>query len=109
MKKVNRLPTGPGWTCEIISLTGDRKGRTDNKFLVEELELWHRNPVECVEELIGNPAFHEYISYIPEEVYVDEEGTKRIYDEMWTGEWWWKIQVRWRLVISANKHYVYLT
>lgn len=59
----------------------------------EELELWMRNPVTCVQELIGNPAFNRSIAYAPEKVYIDREGQTHRYDEMWTGDWWWKIQV----------------
>jgi hypothetical protein len=62
--------------------------------MTERHELWRRDPVECIRELIGNPAFKDYISYIPDMVYLDAEGNVRIYDEMWTGDWWWKIQVR---------------
>ena len=61
--------------------------------LEEDLELWRRDPVECVKELIGNPAFKEFMSYVPERVYVDNKGQERIYDEMWTGDWWWETQV----------------
>ena len=92
MKAVDKVPTGPGWTCEIIDLAGDQD-REDGGTLVEDLELWRRDPVECVHELIGNPAFKEYISYIPERVYTDDAGHDRIYDEMWTSDWWWETQV----------------
>ena len=60
----------------------------------EQLELWYRDPIECVKELIGNLAFKDYISYVPEHVYMDKEGKIRVFDEMWTGDWWWEIQVR---------------
>ena len=59
----------------------------------EELELWMCNPVACMRELIGNPAFDGSMAYAPEKVYVDQEGQTRCYDEMWTGNWWWKTQV----------------
>ena len=59
----------------------------------EQLELWHRDPTECVKELIGNPAFKDYISYVAEHVYVDDEGVIRIFDEMWMDDWWWNTQV----------------
>ena len=71
---------------------GDRLG-VDEKPLTEEHELWRRDPVECIQELIGNPAFKDYVSYIPEPVYTDADGTTQIFDEMWTGDWWWKMQV----------------
>ncbi|KAI5992617.1 hypothetical protein EDC04DRAFT_2872765 [Pisolithus marmoratus] len=43
-------------------------------------------------ELIGNPAFHDAMAYVPERAYVDSQGTNRIYDEMWTADWWWDVQ-----------------
>ena len=89
---VDKLQTGPGWFCEIVDLAGDQVGE-DGRTLVEDLELWRRDPVECVSELMGNPAFKDYISYVPEHVYTDEAGQDRIYDEMWTADWWWKTQV----------------
>jgi hypothetical protein len=92
MKSIDKLPTGPGWTCEVIDLPGNQVG-DDGRTLVEDLELWRRDPVECVNELIGNPAFKEYISYVPEHVYTNAAGQDRIFDEMWTADWWWKTQV----------------
>ena len=44
--------------------------------------------------MIGNPAFKDFISYVPERVYTDDEGKVRVFDEMWTGTWWWDTQVR---------------
>jgi Plavaka transposase len=92
MKAVDKLSTGPGWTCEIIDVAGDKEGE-EGGTLFEDLELWRRDPVECVNELIGNPAFKDYISYVPEWVYTDDTAQERIYDEMWTSDWWWKTQV----------------
>lgn len=57
LQKVNGLPQGPGWTQEIITVTDDatdEEGTPED----EELELWLRDPVECIAELIGNPAFN---------------------------------------------------
>jgi hypothetical protein len=91
LKKVDQLPTGPEWRCNIIEVTGDKVD--ENGITVQEnLELWYRDPVECVKELIGNPAFKDFISYVPERVYVDDKGKVRVFDEMWTGDWWWNTQ-----------------
>ena len=92
LKKVDMLPIGPEWKCSIIEVTGDLLD-DDGNTMSEHLELWHRDPVECVKALIGNPAFKEYISYVPERVYIDDEGKVRVFDEMWTGNWWWDTQV----------------
>ena len=29
----------------------------------------------------------------PEKVYTDPQAKTQCYDEMWTGDWWWKTQV----------------
>jgi hypothetical protein len=92
MKKVDKLPIGPEWKCNIIQVTGDQLDEDGNP-MTEQLELWHRDPIECVKALIGNPAFKDFISYVPERVYADDEGKVRVFDEMWTGTWWWDTQV----------------
>ena len=78
----------------IVDVTSDRldeDGNTMNK----KLELWHCDPTDCVKSLIGNPTFKDYISesYVAKHVYMDDEGKVRIFDEMWTGNWWWDTQV----------------
>ena len=62
--------------------------------LKEEVELWRRDPVECVRELIGNPTFQAQMRYAPEKVYTSEQQEDWKFDNMWTSEWWWETQVR---------------
>jgi hypothetical protein len=95
LKKVDQLPTGPDWTCKMVTAAGNRVDEND-ELMSEDLELWMRNPVECIKELISNPAFREHMAYAPERVYGAKDGREesRIFDEMWTAEWWWKLQVR---------------
>jgi hypothetical protein len=85
---------GAGWTCDIISSKGNQLNAEGEPLPMEKLELWRRDPVECIKELMGNPALKKYMKYAPERVYEDDEGTNRVFDEMWTGDWWWNIQVR---------------
>jgi hypothetical protein len=59
----------------------------------EEVELWRRDPVECIRELMGNPTFKSLMAYAPERVYDDIQGKVRIFDQTWTGDWWWDTQV----------------
>ncbi|KAJ7092928.1 Zn-finger domain-containing protein [Mycena belliarum] len=93
LQKIDALPTGPDWTCEIVTAAGDQVDE-NGELMVEELELWMRDPVECIKELMSNPAFKDHMAYAPERVYGNAEGTEdsRIFDEMWTANWWWKIQ-----------------
>lgn len=90
---MDKLRKGPEWTYEPLHVVGDLRDE-DGKPLTEDLELWLRNPVDCVAELIGNPVFKDHISYAPEKVFADRLGRIRRYDEMWTGDWWWDVQVR---------------
>ena len=85
MKKIDKLPIGPEWKCNIIEVTGD---------LLDDEGKPMSEPIECVKLLIGNLAFKEFISYVPERVYRDDKGNVRVFDEMWTGDWWWETQVR---------------
>lgn len=73
-------------------LTGDEKDE-DGKLRTEEVELWKRNPVECIRELMGNSRFAQHMKYAPERVYTDESGRSRAYSEMSTADWWWATQV----------------
>lgn len=94
LEKIDTLPThGPQWTCDIIDSPGDRLDEDGKPMAPEELELWHRDPIECVQELLSNPAFVNHLKFGPERVYLDERRTNRHYDEMWTADWWWIKQV----------------
>jgi hypothetical protein len=93
LQKIDTLATGPEWKCEIVTAHGNKVGQ-DKTMMTEDLELWKRDPVECVKELIGNPAFQNLVSYVPQRAYADKAGLNRIFDEMWTGDWWWDTQVR---------------
>ena len=33
------------------------------------------------------------MAYVPERAYANAKGEDQIYDEMWTGDWWWETQV----------------
>jgi Plavaka transposase len=44
------------------------------KLMREELELWLRDPVECIKDLMQNSTFRKSMAYAPEHVYRDKEG-----------------------------------
>nr|GAT50070.1 predicted protein [Mycena chlorophos] len=79
VQKIDELPTGPEWKCKMVSVTGNRKGE-DGEMMKEELELWMRDPVACIRQLMGNPAM--------------KDDLVMLLDEMWTASWWWKLQQR---------------
>ncbi|KAJ7749094.1 hypothetical protein DFH07DRAFT_1035450 [Mycena maculata] len=95
LKYIDSLPMGPDWFCELFKLVGDELDADGNP-KVEIVEMWHRDPLECVRELLGNPSFTKQ-GYKPLPVFKDiQEGgrgySNQEFSEMWTAEWWWKIQ-----------------
>ncbi|KAI0309734.1 hypothetical protein OF83DRAFT_1088860 [Amylostereum chailletii] len=101
LQKVDALPTGPEWICEMQRITGDRVDK-DGKPMMEDVEIWYRDPVKCIEELIGNPTFRDFISYAPEKLYEDLARERRVYEEMSSGNWWWNIQGKLTIPIGAT-------
>lgn len=104
MEDIDSLPRGVGWQCEDITVEGDlpdlgkdSSGKINRQ---ESLELWYRDPLDCVRELLENPAFRDVMRYAPEKLYADEEGEIEVIDEMWTGAWWWELQVSQNFVLE---------
>ncbi|KAI0692291.1 hypothetical protein BC835DRAFT_1407084 [Cytidiella melzeri] len=62
--KIDELPRGPKWQCEIIKVIGSEKDAEGNSN--KRLERLHE----------------------------DEDGKRPIFSEMWTGEWWETIHLR---------------
>ena len=52
----------------------------------------YRNPVECVEFLMQQPAFREHMSYAPAKEFNDD-AEERIYSEVKSSDWGWDEQV----------------
>ncbi|KAF7333569.1 hypothetical protein MSAN_02415900 [Mycena sanguinolenta] len=96
--KIDSLPGGVKWQCKVIDITGDiadlTKDPSGKTMASERVELWWRDPVECVAELIGNPAFKDVMRYAPERLFTEKEGGVEVINEMWTASWWWEIQKR---------------
>ncbi|KAG1867160.1 hypothetical protein DFJ58DRAFT_714433 [Suillus subalutaceus] len=93
MKAIDQLPRGTEWQLKRINVEGN-KLTNDGHCETEDLELWLRDPVDCICELMANPEFDRMVSYAPERVFADAEGKTRRFDEMWTGNWWWEMQGR---------------
>ena len=103
LKKIDAFPTQASqWTCDIVTSSGNQV--TDDRELVppERLELWKRDLVECMKDLMGNPIFKESLEYAPQKHFTDEEGNNHVFDEMWTGDWWWNTQVNCRIPVIQN-------
>ncbi|KAG9022602.1 hypothetical protein FRB95_014561 [Tulasnella sp. JGI-2019a] len=93
LAKIDSLPAGPKFQSMELVATGDQVD--DEGHSSETLELWMRYPVECVKELMGNPAFADNMVYCPVHKWKCVGGCKHhIYDEAWTADWWWETQAK---------------
>ncbi|EMD34479.1 hypothetical protein CERSUDRAFT_55540, partial [Gelatoporia subvermispora B] len=76
-----------------MKIKGDLKDGNGDA-LTEDLELWYRDPVECIRELLNNPLFENVVAYAPCKQFVDATGKERVIDEMWTADWWNEMQAK---------------
>ncbi|QRV99715.1 hypothetical protein RhiJN_27734 [Ceratobasidium sp. AG-Ba] len=83
-QEVNRLPHGPKWCRETIIVVGDEYN--------EILDLWKRDIIEMIRYLLSDPRFIPHTRFAPERHYDSERRGNRVYDEMWSGQWWWRMQ-----------------
>lgn len=102
LKLIDQLPTGAEWTCKLMQAHSEMDQDGETPCMDEELELWLRDPVACIHEIIGNRDFHGDIAYAPEKVYSDDEGRTQRYNEMWTWDWWWETQVSTCMIAIRN-------
>ncbi|KAF8573570.1 hypothetical protein K439DRAFT_1375015, partial [Ramaria rubella] len=93
LEKIDTLPgPGPDFECLKVTVKGYLQD-ANGVDIVEELKVYHRDPVECVRELLGNAAFCEHLCYAPHKVWEDNTCAECMYNEMWTADWWHKLQV----------------
>ncbi|KAG8789232.1 hypothetical protein FRC12_013725 [Ceratobasidium sp. 428] len=83
-REINRLPHGPPWYRETVVVEGDLGD--------EILDLWKRDVSEVVRWLLANRRFLPDMRFAPELHWDSPEKINRIYDEMWSGDWWWRMQ-----------------
>ncbi|KIO16582.1 hypothetical protein M407DRAFT_85849 [Tulasnella calospora MUT 4182] len=79
----HHLPNLASWTRLEFKLEGTE----------QVIECFYRDPLECVESLYGNPAWADVLHVAPERHYTNETKATRMYNEMYTGNWWWRQQV----------------
>lgn len=111
-QKVDSLPTfnAPEFKCETIEITGDKVDEAGKPETIPA-ELWMRNPVEVIHQIIGNPALKNDLAYAPVQIFTDESQREQVFNEMNTGHWWWRTQVsslpslqRYQLTINSPNY-----
>ncbi|QRW10718.1 hypothetical protein RhiLY_09717 [Ceratobasidium sp. AG-Ba] len=84
LRDVDGLPQGPRWTTAKVTVG---EGVYKRRLLV-----YLRDILEVIRELIGARRFKDCMRYAPERRWTSRDRKHRVYDEMWTGDWWWRMQ-----------------
>src|SRR6266850_8468107 len=79
------LPTGPTWKSTPLESVYPVK---------RPLFLYYRDPIECLQALIGNPLAQDSLHFEPLKVFKTAEKLVRVYNEWQTGDVAWQMQVR---------------
>lgn len=71
----------PRFQCHVLDIGG------------EELEFFCRDVLECIRSLYGDPSWAQDMAFVPEQHYTSHMRTSRVYNELYTSDWWWTAQV----------------
>ena len=84
-KRLEKLPMKAEWHETKISLVEDPN---------EEHIIQYQNILECIKGLWSDPLVVDKLVCQPEKIYADNTRKSRLYNEMWIGQWWKKMQVK---------------
>lgn len=54
----------------------------------------YRDPLEAIRSLWRDLGLSPHLIYRPSKIWTDKNRKCRIYNELWTGQWWHAVQVR---------------
>ncbi|KAF8056311.1 hypothetical protein FPV67DRAFT_1678284 [Lyophyllum atratum] len=74
------------WTSFSITFSGAVPDDAP-QWMTEKYEVWYRDPLQVLEQQIGNPDFNGRIDYTPKRVTKDG---KRRYKDLMSGQWAWR-------------------
>ena len=79
------LPKGPEWKSLSITPVYPTKNK---------IQLFYRDPVECLQMLMRNPLLKDHLEFEPFHIFKTAEKLMRIYTEWLSGDMAWSMQVR---------------
>ena len=75
------MPGRPRFKCEEVHISG------------ESYNFYFREVIPCICMLFGDPRYSRQLIFVPERHYQDAGHTTQVFGEMYTGKWWWSVQV----------------
>ena len=99
-RKISSLPKQGEWQTCTMTLSEDT---------AVQHQIYYRNPVDVIKALWSNPIYTDEMVFAPQKILTSSEKTSRVYNQMWTGDWWWKIQVFISFIIYIIRILSYFT
>lgn len=98
-KIIDNLPTNdiPDFQCELIDVEGSCLDTDGNKQHII-LELFKQDPVRIVKTIVGDPTLCDCLHWEPVKLYANKECTEHIFNEAWTGDDWFNLQVSYHML-----------
>jgi len=86
-KRLNQLPAKGGeWQQSYLT-----RGPTAPPWSPPMVPFWYRDSLDVLKEILGDVRLAKDMKWAPEKL-VNSDG-ERLYSELWTGDWWPRIQV----------------
>ncbi|QRV89359.1 Zn-finger protein [Ceratobasidium sp. AG-Ba] len=86
LQDIDSLPHGPKWRQDEVTVG---KGIYKRRHVVR-----FRDILAVIRDLISARRFKDCMRYAPERHWTSQDKKCRLYDEMWSGNWWWRMQFR---------------
>jgi hypothetical protein len=90
LRKIHDIPYGipdDVWKISEIQVEQDIIGLPSSTY-----DIRYRDIKSVLEFLMGHEPFEHHLSYAPVRQFSGTSSDNRIYDEMHTGDWWWRTQ-----------------
>ena len=83
-RKISNLPKQGEWHTHTMTLSEDP---------TVQHQIYYRNPIDVIKSLWSNPTYVDNMVFSPRKAWSSHKRSSRLYNEMWTGDWWWNMQV----------------
>jgi Plavaka transposase len=95
-KRLDQLPAKGGeWQQSYVT-----RGPTAPQWSPPMVQFWYRDSLDVLKDIVADVRLAKDMKWAPERL-VNADG-ERLYSELWTGDWWPRIQVH----ISSKLHSV---
>jgi hypothetical protein len=103
LSTIDSIPQGDiPWQGFKVSYQGEIPKNAPS-WMTATYDVWFQNPLDVMENILGNPEFAEHMDYTVKEVR-GEDG-ERIFVDLMSGDWAWEQSVRRPLPYSTPNSY----